>query len=249
MCSKMLVGKVALVTGGARGIGKEIALGFAKEGCAVNICDISSENLKIAKEEINSMSGEAEEFVVDVANLKEVEKMVDIILDKSKKIDILVNNAGITRDALLVRMSEQDWDLVINVNLKGAFNCSKLVSKAMMKQKKGKIINIASIIGLMGNAGQSNYAASKAGVIGLTKSLAKELGSRNINVNAIAPGYIQTEMTVKLPEDVKKKMLQEIPLRRFGSIADVASLALFLASPSSDYITGEVITVDGGMLM
>ena len=249
MCSKLLEGKVALVTGGARGIGKEIALKFAREGCTVNICDISSENLKTAKEEINSISGEAEGFVVDVANLKEVEKMVDIILDKSKKIDILVNNAGITRDALLVRMSEQDWDLVINVNLKGTFNCSKLVSKAMMKQKKGKIINITSIIGLMGNAGQANYAASKAGVIGITKSLAKELGSRCINVNAIAPGYIQTEMTAKLPEDVKKKMLQGIPLRRFGSIADVASLALFLASPSSDYITGEVITVDGGMLM
>lgn len=249
MRSKILEGKVALVTGGARGIGKEIALSFAREGCAVNICDISSQNLKTAEEEIKSQGAEVEGFTIDVTNLGKVEEMVNIILDKSKKIDILVNNAGITRDALLVRMSEQDWDLVINVNLKGTFNCSKLVAKAMMKQRSGKIINIASIIGLMGNAGQANYAASKAGIIGMTKSLAKELGLRCINVNAIAPGYIQTEMTAKLPEDVKKKMLEQIPLRRFGSVVDVASLALFLASSSSDYITGQIIKVDGGMLM
>lgn len=249
MCSKLLEGKVAFITGGARGIGKDIALMFAKEGCNINICDLSSENLKLAKEEIASEKVEVESFTVDVTKLEEIEKTVNNILDKSKKIDILVNNAGITRDALLVRMAEQDWDLVININLKGTFNCSKIVSKAMMKQRSGKIINIASIIGLMGNAGQANYAASKAGVIAMTKSLAKELGSRNINVNAIAPGFIQTDMTAKLPEDIRNKMLEQIPLGRFGSVRNVADLALFLASPASDYITGQVFQVDGGMLM
>jgi 3-oxoacyl-[acyl-carrier protein] reductase len=249
MCEKLLKGKVALITGGARGIGREIAVTFAKEGCCVNICDISSENLRAFKEEMKSQDLEVKELTVDVTNLKQVEEMSNIILDKSKKIDILVNNAGITRDALLVRMNEEDWDLVIDVNLKGTFNCSKIVSRAMMKQRGGKIINIASIIGLMGNAGQANYAASKAGIIALTKSLAKELGSRNINVNAIAPGFIQTEMTARLPESIKKEMLARIPLGRFGSTGDVANLALFLASPASDYITGQVFQVDGGMLM
>jgi 3-oxoacyl-[acyl-carrier protein] reductase len=249
MCSKLLEGKVALITGGARGIGKEIALTFAKEGCGINICDVSDENLKKTKEQMFSQGVEANEFKVDVTNHREVENMINIILDKSKKIDILVNNAGITRDALLVRMTEEDWDAVINVNLKGVFNCSKVVSKVMMKQKSGRIINIASIIGLMGNSGQANYAASKAGIIGVTKSLAKELGLRNINVNAIAPGYIQTNMTAKLSDDIKKEMLNQIPLGRFGLSVDIANLALFLAAPASDYITGQVIQVDGGMLM
>lgn len=249
MCSKLLQGKVAFITGGARGIGKEIAVMFAKAGCNINICDLSAENLRLAKEEIASEQVEVESFAVDVTKLEEIEKTVNNILDKSKKIDILVNNAGITKDALLIRMTEQDWDLVINVNLKGTFNCSKVVSKAMMKQRSGKIINIASIIGLMGNVGQANYAASKAGVIAVTKSLAKELGPRNINVNAIAPGFIQTDMTAKLPEDIRNKMLEQIPLGRFGSVRDVADLALFLASPACDYITGQVFQVDGGMLM
>lgn len=249
MCSKLLQGKIAFITGGARGIGKEIALMFAKEGCSINICDLSAENLKAAREEIASEQVEVESFAVDVTKLEEIEKTVNNILDKSKKIDILVNNAGITKDALLIRMTEQDWDLVISVNLKGTFNCSKVVSKAMMRQRSGKIINIASIIGLMGNVGQANYAASKAGVIAMTKSLAKELGPRNINVNAIAPGFIQTDMTAKLPEDIRNKMLEQIPLGRFGSVRDVADLALFLATPASDYITGQVFQVDGGMLM
>ncbi|MFH1856465.1 MAG: 3-oxoacyl-[acyl-carrier-protein] reductase [Candidatus Omnitrophota bacterium] len=249
MCSKLLEGKTALITGGARGIGKAIAETFAKEGCNVNICDVSEENLKIAQAEMASYGVEVNRFVLDVTNLEQVEKVVNNILDKLKKIDILVNNAGITKDALLIRMNEEDWDLVINVNLKGTFNCSKAVSKSMMKNRSGKIVNIASIIGLMGNAGQANYAASKAGVIGITKTLAKELGLRNVNVNAIAPGFIQTHMTAKLTEDITRKMLEQIPLGRFGSASDVANMALFLATSASDYITGQVFQVDGGMLM
>jgi 3-oxoacyl-[acyl-carrier protein] reductase len=241
--------RVCLVTGGARGIGREIALAFAKAGSDIALCDVNPEALDAAKKEIEALGRKAETFVVDVTNLSQVEDMINKTLDKFQKIDILINNAGITRDALIVRMSEQDFDSVIAVNLKGTFNCTKAVSKVMMKQRYGKIVSIASIIGMMGNAGQANYAASKAGIIGITKSVAKELASRNVNVNAIAPGFIETDMTAKLPENVKAQMLSLIPLNRFGKASDVAELAMFLASDSSSYITGQVIKIDGGMVM
>ena len=204
--------------------------------------------LASAKAEIEALGVRVQGYFVDVTNSAQVEEMVEKILDNFQRIDILVNNAGITRDGLLVRMKEEDWDKVIAVNLKGTFNCTKSVSKVMMKQRSGRIVSIASIIGQMGNAGQANYAASKAGIIALTKSVAKELASRNVRANAIAPGFIQTEMTAKLPDDVKARMLQVIPLGRFGQPLDVAKLALFLSSDESDYITGQVIRVDGGMV-
>jgi len=224
---------VSLITGGARGIGRQIALTFAKEGSDIVICDINQQILESTKKEIEGLGRRAEVFVVDVTNSQQVENMVNKVLDKFQKIDILVNNAGITRDSLIVRMKEEDFDQVIAVNLKGTFICTKAVSKVMMKQKYGKIV----------------YAASKAGIIGLTKSVAKELASRNINVNAIAPGFIETDMTARLADDVKSKMLTLIPLNRFGKANDVANLALFLASDASSYITGQVIQVDGGMVM
>ncbi|HOX10166.1 MAG TPA: 3-oxoacyl-[acyl-carrier-protein] reductase [Candidatus Omnitrophota bacterium] len=241
--------RVCLVTGGARGIGREIALAFAKNGADIALCDVNQEALNATSREIEALGRKAATFVVDVTNLSQVEDMVNKTLDKFQKIDILINNAGITRDALIVRMSEQEFDSVIAVNLKGTFNCTKACSKVMMKQRYGKIVSIASIIGIMGNAGQANYAASKAGIIGITKSVAKELASRNVNVNAIAPGFIETDMTAKLPENVKAQMLSLIPLNRFGKANDVAELAMFLASEASSYITGQVIKIDGGMVM
>ena len=249
MCELALEGKVVLVTGGARGIGKEIAMIFAKEGANIAICDVNLEEAEKTAKEIQDLGRESLAFKADVTDSNQVQAMVDKILDKLSKIDILINNAGITKDNLLLRMSEEEWDKVIAVNLKGTFICTKLVSKVMLKQRSGKIVNLASIIGIMGNAGQANYAASKAGIIGLTKSVAKELASRNICVNAIAPGFIRTDMTSKLPEEVQKKMLSVIPLARFGEAKDVADLALFLSSESSSYITGQVIQVDGGMVM
>lgn len=245
----ILKDRVSLITGGARGIGREIALTFAKEGSDIVICDVNQETLEATKKEILGLGRRTETFLVDVSNLKQVEDMVNKVLDKFQKIDILVNNAGITKDSLIVRMEEEDFDQVIAVNLKGTFNCTKAVSKVMMRQRYGKIVSIASIIGIMGNAGQANYAASKAGIIGLTKSVAKELAPRNVNVNAIAPGFIETDMTARLAEDIKSQMLALIPLNRFGKASDVAQLALFLASDASSYITGQVIQVDGGMVM
>ena len=245
-----LENKVSLVTGGARGIGKEVAMVFAKEGSDVAICDVNEEALKAAKDEIEGATGRkviAEK--VDVTSAEEVNGFVDKVLDNFGNLDILVNNAGITKDNLLMRMSEAEWDAVLGVNLKGAFNCMKAVTRPMMKKRSGKIINMASIIGIMGNAGQANYSASKGGLIALTKTAAKELGSRNINVNAIAPGFIQTDMTDKLTDDMKDTMLKLIPLGKMGNTGDVANLALFLASEDSAYITGEVIKVDGGMVM
>jgi len=244
----LLKDKVALITGGGRGIGKEIALLFAKEGADIGICDIDKASCDSAKKDIESLGRKAVDFQVDVTNMSQVEEMFAKMLDNFKKIDILINNAGITRDNLLVRMSEADWDAVLAVNLKGVYNCTKAASKPMMKARFGRIVNIASIIGIIGNAGQANYAASKGGIIAFTKSIAKELASRDIRVNAIAPGFIDTEMTKKLPDASKEMVLNQIPLNRFGQPLDVAKTALFLVSDNSSYITGHVINVDGGMV-
>ena len=241
--------KVALVTGGARGIGQAIAMAFAREGADIVVADVNLEVAQKTASEIEALGRKALALEMDVTDYAKVEDGMNKILDKFGKVDILVNNAGITKDNLILRMSQGEWDAVINVNLKGTFNCIKAVSRPMVKQRSGKIISIASIIGLMGNAGQANYAASKAGIIALTKTVAKELASRNINANAVAPGFIQTEMTAKLPEVVKAKMLEAIPLAKLGTPQDVANVCLFLASEDSNYITGQVITVDGGMVM
>ncbi len=240
-------GKVIVVTGAARGIGRQIALHFAKLKAKVVILDVVEDSLKEAQKELSSHS-ECSYYVVDVTDSKQVEEALNKVIDNSSKIDILINNAGITRDNLALRLSESDWDKVIAVNLKGAFLCSKLCAKYMVKQRQGKIINISSIIGIIGNPGQANYSASKAGLIGLTKSFARELGLRNICVNAVAPGYIQTKMTSGLPDKVKEEMLKRIPLKKFGTPDDVAKAVLFLASEDADYITGQVLVVDGGMI-
>ena len=240
-------GKIVVVTGAAQGIGRQIALNFAKLKAKVVILDVVEETLKEAQKELSSHS-ECLYYVVDVTDSKQVEEVLNKIIDNSSKIDILINNAGITRDNLALRLSESDWDKVIAVNLKGTFLCSKFCAKYMVKQRQGKIINISSIIGIIGNPGQANYSASKAGLIGLTKTFAKELGSRNICVNAVAPGYIQTKMTDVLPDKVKEEMLKRIPLNRFGTSEDVARAVLFLASDGADYITGQVLVVDGGMI-
>lgn len=239
--------KVVIITGGAQGIGKEIALQFAKQKAKVVLFDLNEEVLAAAKKEIEAYS-QVEGVGVDVTNFEDVEIKVNKIIDNFKRVDILVNNAGITKDNLFLRLSENDWDKVLAVNLKGAFNCTKAVVKYMVKQRAGKIINISSVIGLMGNIGQANYAASKAGLIGLTKSLAKELGIRNINVNAVAPGYIQTAMTDKLSDKVKEEMSARIALKRLGQPLDVARAVVFLASRDADYITGQVLVVDGGLV-
>lgn len=241
--------KVALVTGGARGIGRAIALLFAQEGADVVIWDVNAQESEKTRADIESLGRKSMALQVDVTSFKQVEESVNKILDKFSKVDILVNNAGITRDGLLLRMNEADWDAVLNVNLKGPFNCTKAVSKVMIKQRSGKIVNIASIIGIIGNAGQANYSASKGGIIALTKTAARELAARNINVNAVAPGFIQTEMTAKLPEDLREKMQAQIPLGKLGEPIDVAQACLFLVSSDADYITGQTIVVDGGMVM
>lgn len=245
----LLKDRVAIVTGGARGIGKAIALLFAQEGADIAICDVNQETLASAKKEIEALGRKVLAEVVDVTKADQVDNFTQKTLDNFRKIDILINNAGITRDGLLVRMSEADWDLVLAVNLKGAFNFTKAAAKIMMKQRDGRIVNMASIIGIMGNAGQANYAASKGGLIAFTKTVAKELASRNVRANAIAPGFIQTDMTAKLSDEVKSEMLKFVPLGKLGTVQDVANLALFLASDNSSYITGQVIQVDGGMVM
>ncbi|MBI5555703.1 MAG: 3-oxoacyl-[acyl-carrier-protein] reductase [Elusimicrobia bacterium] len=244
-----LAGKVAIVTGAAQGIGQEIATALAQEGSDLAVVDVNLEQAEKAAQELAALGRKTMALKVDVSRSVEIDEMVNKILDKFGKIDILVNNAGITKDNLLLRMKEEEWDLVISINLKGTFNCLKAVTRPMIKARSGKIVNIASIIGLAGNAGQANYAASKAGVIALTKSAAKELASRNINVNAVAPGFIQTAMTHVLPAAVKEEMLKRIPLAKFGEVKDVAKAVLFLAGPDSDYITGQVVVVDGGMVM
>ncbi|NCO23620.1 MAG: 3-oxoacyl-ACP reductase [Candidatus Infernicultor aquiphilus] len=246
-----LFGKVALITGSARGIGKAIALELANHGAKIVINDILPKNeIDKTLEEIRKSGDQAIGIRADITIFKEVESMVKEIINKFGKIDILVNNAGIIRDSLLIRMKEEDWDTVININLKGTFNCSKTVAKYMLRQKSGgKIVNISSVIGLVGNIGQANYAASKAGIIGLTKSIAKELALRNINVNAIAPGFIETDMTKRLSEKVIKDLQQQIPLKRLGTVKDIAKVVYFLVSDNANYITGQVINVDGGMVM
>ncbi len=244
-----LKGKVAIVTGGAQGIGKTIATQLAQEGANVVIADVVEKVAKATAQEISQKGSEAISIGADVSILSSVEEMVKKTLDKFGRIDILVNNAGITRDALVMRMKEEDWDLVLNINLKGAFNCIKVVSPVMMKQKAGKIVNIASIVGIIGNAGQANYSASKGGLIALTKTCARELAGRRINVNAVAPGFIQTSMTERLSAQVKEKLSSQIPWGELGKPEDVASAVLFLVSEKASYITGEVIKVDGGMAM
>jgi 3-oxoacyl-[acyl-carrier protein] reductase len=243
-----LQAKVALVTGGAQGIGRQICISFAREGADIVVGDVNLEQAMKTKQEIEALGRNAEAVKLDVTNYSEVQNAVNKILDKFKKIDILINNAGITRDNLILKMSVEEWEAVIRVNLTGTFHCTKAVSRVMLKQRAGKIINIASIIGLIGNPGQANYSASKAGIIALTKTTARELASRNINVNAVAPGFIQTQMTESLPEDIKAKMLTQIPMARFGNPEDVANVCLFLASGESDYVTGQTIVVDGGMV-
>ena len=240
--------KIALVTGGTRGIGREIAVTLAKEGANVAITYTSNEEKAfMVLEEIKTNGVNAIAVKANVVNNDEVLNMVKTVEEELGTIDILVNNAGITKDNLLIRMSEEDWDSVLDVNLKGVFLCTKAVARTMMKKTYGKIINISSIVGLSGNIGQGNYSASKAGVIGFTKSMAKELASRGVRVNAIAPGFIETDMTNILKEEIKNEMIKSIPLNSFGKPKDIANLVVFLASEESDYITGQVIKVDGGM--
>ena len=245
--TKRLDNKIALITGSARGIGLAIASRFAQEGGHIVLSDVNEAALQEAEVSIKAWGVQVMSQKADVTSQVQVEELVKKTIDKFGRIDILVNNAGITRDALLMRMTENEWDAVLSVNLKGAFLCTKAVSRVMIKQRSGKIINMASIIGLIGNVGQANYAASKGGMIAFTKSVARELASRGINVNAIAPGFIKTDMTDALPEEAKKALLERIPLNRLGETGDVAELALFLASDESNYITGCVIRVDGGM--
>lgn len=240
--------KVALVTGGSRGIGKEIAIGLAKDGYDLVITYNSSiESANQVVEEIKSLGQKGIAIKADVSIKEEVDSLFSIIADEFGSVDIVINNAGITKDNLLMRMSEDDWDQVMDVNLKSVYLTTKAAIKGMMKKRYGKIINISSVVGVMGNAGQGNYSASKAGIIGFTKSMAKELSSRGIRVNAIAPGFIKTEMTEKLSDNVKEMMLSGIPLGYFAEPRDVSNLVNFLASDKSDYITGQVIQIDGGM--
>ncbi len=245
----MFEGKTAIITGAARGIGQAIALDFARKGADVVICDLQEEWLEETAKEIKADGKKVICKELDVTDHDATQTVFQEIAAECGSIDVLVNNAGITRDGLLLRMSEADWDAVITVNLKGTFNCTKAVSRTMMKQRSGAIVNIASIIGLMGNAGQANYGASKAGVIAFTKSVAKELASRSIRVNAVAPGFITSKMTDALSEDVRESMLKAIPLKQFGSPEQVAHVVSFLASQEAAYITGEVINISGGMVM
>jgi len=241
--------KKALVTGAGRGIGREIALRLAEAGCDVGLCDIDLATAKETAGLVEQQGRTALAVACDVSDAAEVSALFKSFIDKFGQIDILVNNAGIARDALFIRMKEADWDAVLNVNLKSAYLCCKEAARLMMKSRSGKIINISSVIGLTGNAGQANYASSKAGLIGLTKSLARELAARNVTVNAIAPGYIQTAMTENLPAEEKAKFLSLIPLQRFGTPLDIANAVLFLASPLADYVTGKVLPVDGGFVI
>jgi len=245
---KLLEGKTALITGANRGIGKSIALKFAEYGANIAFSDIQfNEDSKLLEQELSSFGVKAKGYASDASSTADSEKLISQVMEDFQTIDILVNNAGITKDNLLLRMAEQDWDRVINVNLKSVFNLTKAIQRVMIKQRFGSIINMSSVVGIEGNSGQSNYAASKAGIIGFTKSIAQELGSRNIRCNAIAPGYIETEMTAKLPQDVRDQWIKDIPMKRAGTPDDVANLALFLASDLSSYINGQAIPVCGGL--
>jgi len=247
-----LEGKVALVTGAGRagkGIGRSICLALAGQGARIAIVDYVPEAAESVAEEVRGLGLEAVSLRADVADAAEVERVVEMVVDKFGRIDILVNNAGITRDQILLRMSESDWDAVMNTNLKGTFNCTKAVARLMLKARAGRIVSIASVMGIIGNPGQANYSASKAGIIGFTKTVAKELGSRGITVNAIAPGFIETAMTDELSEQVRESISAQIPLVRLGTAEDVARTVVFLCSEAASYITGQVINVDGGMVM
>lgn len=246
----MFEGKVALVTGAGKGIGKEIALELARGGakCVINYAS-SAAGAESVAEEIRAMGSEAMTYKCDVSDADAVQKMITDVMEQYGRIDILVNNAGITKDGLMLKMTEADFMAVLDINLKGAFNCMKAVTKPMMKQRYGRIINITSIVGIIGNAGQVNYAASKAGLIGMTKSTARELASRNITVNAVAPGFIETDMTDVLPDSVKEQLLAQIPMKKLGQTGDIANAVCFLADEKASYITGQVLQVNGGMAM
>ena len=245
---KLLEGKTAIITGAARGIGKAIAMRFAQEGANIAITDLNlDENTAAVETELSAFGVKAKAYASNAANFDEAEALIKEVHSEFGSIDIVVNNAGITKDNLLMRMTEADWDAVIAVNLKSIFNMTKSVQRIMLKQRSGSIINMSSVVGIEGNAGQSNYSASKAGLIGFTKSIAQELGSRGIKVNAVAPGFITTAMTDKLPDDVRQGWVQTIPLRREGTPDDVAGVCLFLGSDLSSYVTGQVISVCGGM--
>lgn len=242
-------GKVAIVTGASRGIGRSIALLLAAKGAKIVAVDVNEEGTSALVNEIKASGGDAVGVQGNVTVADDAEKMVDKAVEAFGRLDILINNAGITRDGLLLRMKDEDWDAVLNVNLKGAFLCTRAAAKVMTKQRYGRIINIASVVGQMGNTGQANYCASKAGIIGLTKSNARELARRSVTVNAVAPGFIATDMTDALPDKVKQELLAQIPLERLGSADDIAHAVLFLAAEASAYITGQVIAVNGGMYM
>jgi len=249
MSAKSLTDKVALVTGASRGLGKAIALALAAEGASIAAVARSEEALQETLKAIRAAGGVAEPYALDVADAVAAEATVEKIAARFQHIDVLVNNAGVTRDGLLMRMKSEDWDAVIDTNLKGAFNLTKLVGRLMVRQRAGRIVNISSVIGLMGNAGQANYAASKAGLIGFSKSVAREFASRGITCNVVCPGFIETDMTRDLGEDLRKKLLERIPLQRLGQPEDVAGVVAFLCSPAAAYITGQILTVDGGMVM
>ncbi len=242
-------GKIALVTGAAQGIGREIALALASDGADVAICDVNLDAAQKTAAEIEAKGKKSLAIKANVASSADVSAMIEQVVEKFGRIDILVNNAGITRDGLILRMKDEDWDLVLSINLKGAFLCAKSALKYMSKQRSGTVINIASIVGAMGNAGQANYVASKAGLIGLTKTIAREYANRGITANAVAPGFIETAMTQALPENVRQELAKQIPMGKLGTPEDVANAVRFLASPWASYITGQVVHVNGGMYM